>query len=79
MCSEIVHCEGMGIYIYIYVVVFVGSELFFYSCIYTFKLKIVLSLNNTVCDNYTNYTNKHVTKRTENRHVNILGIPCPQF
>ena len=29
-----------------------------------FKFKIVLSLNNTVCDNYTNYTNKHVTKRT---------------
>ena len=28
-----------------------------------FKFKIVLSLNNTVCDNYANYTNKHVTKR----------------
>ena len=26
--------------------------------------KFVLSLSNTVCDNYTNYTNKHVTKRT---------------
>jgi hypothetical protein len=30
----------------------------------TIQFKIVLSLNNTVCDNYTNYTNKHVTKRT---------------
>ena len=29
-----------------------------------FKFKILLSLNNTVCDNYTNYTHKHVTKRT---------------
>ena len=26
--------------------------------------KLLLSLNNTVCDNYANYTNKHVTKRT---------------
>ena len=31
---------------------------------FKFKFKILLSLNNTVCDNYTNYTNKHVTKRT---------------
>ena len=30
----------------------------------TIQFKIVLSLNNTVCDNHTNYTNKHVTKRT---------------
>ena len=46
-----------------------------------FKFKIVLSLNTTVCDNYTNYTNKHVTKRTQNRYfqVNMLGVPCPQF
>ena len=25
---------------------------------------LLLSLSNTVCDNYTNYTHKHVTKRT---------------
>ena len=31
---------------------------------FKFKFKILLSLNNTVCDNYTNYTNIHVTKRT---------------
>ena len=28
------------------------------------QIQNLLSLNNTVCDNYTNYTNKHVTKRT---------------
>ena len=28
-----------------------------------FKFKIKLSLN-TVCDNYTTYTHKHVTKKT---------------
>ena len=27
--------------------------------------KFVLSLSNTVCDNYTNYTNKHVTKQQQ--------------
>jgi hypothetical protein len=34
------------------------------TIINSIQLKILLSLNNTVCDNYTNYTNKHVTKRT---------------
>jgi hypothetical protein len=31
---------------------------------FKFKFKMLLSLNNTVCESYTNYTNKHVTKRT---------------
>jgi hypothetical protein len=34
------------------------------TIINSIQLKILLSLNNTACDNYTNYTNKHVTKRT---------------
>jgi hypothetical protein len=41
---------------------------------FKFKFKMLLSSNNTVCDNYANYTNKHVTWLLNELRSSFLNI-----